>query len=619
MSSFEDTTLDEIAQELDAVRKAPRDDVRQMVVEFVGEHGTLTRNMALRLAESTGWSARHLWRWAAEAKQPEPASKKLPVGATFLDRLAQFGPEGFVFDDLAMTLIYMCGGNRRRFREEVLSAGFPMPSEATLSRRWNELPLPEREAVLVGHRRRYQNMLYVRRNAAKAANEAWQVDDFDLDLRVLTELDGEATVDELTGEVSVARGGKWIGVRPHLTLLVDAYSRFIVAWMLLDRTPRSTDVQALFADGFEVRGADVGAGKLGGVPRRIVCDNAGYFLALVKDDTFSSLPVQLRPAPAYSPISKGVVERAGQTIQAMIVTGLAGVVSKAAHVSGRGMFDVPSEHWLEFSQLERICAEVVHRYNYERPHDGIKGAIPAHKYLADNTYPVSATDEQLAEMHLDVARADGVRTVQPTGVHALGQWWMGENLAPFIGKKVRVRQLHHRMTHLAVLDLDGSFIDMVVPSDEVGPDLAQELVEQRKERSHAINIHAAVARAAMERRTADLAAGGDGDMLEAAQEAVAERRRRTGSPSAPPASAPATKRTAAKRKAPAKAPARKAPSKKAPSKKAPGGVQPVAARPPKNTRDISKLPAPTAVRSEGLSVAEKAALDRLANRPRRRK
>lgn len=347
--------FDQIVEGFDKVGKVSKAEALQLLVNALDEDGSLPRRRALHLAERTGWGLRTLFRWRAQivaGAEPEQEIVELDPSATFLDRLEAEGASGFVFDELALTMVYALGGNRSRFRREVLEAKYPMPSEATLSRRWNELPRHVRDGAKNGHRNRFKNVLYVRKKAAGAANEVWQLDDFDLDLRVLV----DETVAEAGGPaveaVEVVRTGGTIAVRPHLTLLVDEHSRFITGWMLLDRAPTAADTTALFADAFEVRDPDIGTGKIGGLCSTVICDNARSFTGLVSEEMFVGANVAVRPAPAYSPISKGIVERTGQTIQSLIVTGLAGIVAKAERRNKTALFDTDPAHWLTFEQLE---------------------------------------------------------------------------------------------------------------------------------------------------------------------------------------------------------------------------------------------------------------------------
>jgi transposase InsO family protein len=513
--------FNELVKAMDSVTKCERDVIVKQVTDVVAEHGSMTRNHALRLAEVSGWSARQLWRFAAAAREAVD-SPETPDG-TFLDRIEKHGAAGFQFDELALTMIYLCGGNRRRFRQEVIAAGYKMPSEPTLCRMWNRLPLAVRDGVTNGHRNRYRNLLYVRRAHAEAANLMWELDDFDLDLRVLVETEAATGEEVLAGQV----GGQWIGRRPHLALLVDDHSRFITGWMLLDHTPTAVDVKAMFADALQVRPADEGVGLIGGHCSQVVCDNASSFTAFVTEDMFANLAIDMRPAPAYAPHTKGMVERTGQTIQSMLVTGLAGIVTKAERINKTGLFEISAEFWLEYEQLEALCAAVIHEYNYRRPHSAIGNKTPAELHTASNVHPRVIPDEDLAEAYLPVRFGGGIRIVQPTGVQALGQHWFALALEEHIGKSVIVKRLHHRLDQIAVFSMNDEFITMAIPSTDVDLSMAIDISERRKEMSWAINRYAARTREAMIRRNNQINDGEDPSMLEAAKFAVEEREKRS--------------------------------------------------------------------------------------------
>lgn len=585
-----DTVFAEIVKQFDGAppekRRSPKRVLEDLVGQRVTAEGTLARQDAFAIAKATGWSIRSVWRTREWMTKPPP--EPVPTGApepegSFLDRIEEHGPKGFVFDELALALLYMCGGNRARFRREIESAGYLMPSAATLSRRWKELPAQLRDGATAGHRNRFKNLLYVRKAPAESVNEVWQVDDFDLDIRVLTtnRNDNDDAID-----ATEDRPGDWVAVRPHLTLLMDERSRFITAWMLLDRAPTTADTGALFADAFEVRDADIGDGLIGGRCSTVICDNASVFRSLGAEEMFTGAGVAVRPAPAYSPISKGIVERTGQTIQAELITGLSGVVSTAQRRNLQSLFDTDPSTWLEYTQLERRCAEVIEDYNYRRPHEGINGKTPASIYLAENTAPRRVDGEILAEWYLPISHSNGIRKVQNTGVYCLGAYWLAPELSEFIGTEVQVRRLHHRLDRVAIFDMDDRFIALAVPSGRVDEDLARALVDERITTEAAINRYAARAREAMEIRAANN--GGDTSFVDAGIEAMRRRAERNetggGRAEEPKVQAP---------------PGRK-------GRKAPSGTKPTR-RVPKVNRSTSGLAPPNAGETTDLGLAEEAA------------
>lgn len=476
--------------------------------------GVLSRRDAAMLSERTGVSVRSFYRWSAsDERVPDPAAY-----ATFVDAVTALGPSGFFFDDVALTSLYLCGGNMARFREEVVAAGYPMPSPSTLSRLWRStVSAAVREGARTGQRNRYRNLFYVR-HSASMVDEAWQLDAFSLDVRVLL----SATLNDGDGEV-VADADAFVAYRPQLLLLQDDHSRFIVAWALLDHEPTAADTLALLADAYEARPAEDGSGiVIGGPTERLVCDNAGAFRAAAVEEVLVGFGSQLSPTPAYSPPAKGKIERVGQTIQSMVVTGLAGVVTEAQRWDTSHALEVDARHWLTYELLEARVAAAVWSYNYDRVHSGL-GTTPFECYSSRPGPRGSVPDELLARHYLPVGHAGGRRRVQPVGVCVFGDYWLDPNMDPgLIGTDVYVRSLHHRLDRLAVFtsdEPDAEFISMVRRSTALTDDDRGRLMADRIEASRSIARHSRAARRGLEVRTGRIAAGeGDASMFDAAVE-----------------------------------------------------------------------------------------------------
>jgi transposase InsO family protein len=502
-----------VATVMDADRW-PKPAARELLQQrLVANGGALSRNEALVLSERTGWSSRQMYRWrsewAAAAPRPDP-------DANFVERISEHGPSEFVFDDLALTMLYLTGGNMARFRAEVVAAGYQMPSLATLSRLWRaQVPRQVRDGAKHGHKNRHTNLFFVRHTAA-APDDAWQLDAFSLDLRVRVEDDCDPSEEDAAVDVPVRKGRRWMKFRPQLLLLIDDCSRFITGWALLDHEPTAADTCTLLADAFEVRPSDDGSGvDIGGPCDQLVCDNARAFRSHLVEGMMTGLGVGVAPTPVFSPAAKGKVERVGQTIQANVVTGLAGVVTRAERLNMSHAMEVPSQHWLEFDQLEAIVAEVVHIYNYETVHSAL-GTTPFERYAQRTGPRAHFADETLAEHYQRLAWDDGKRRLQKSGVFVFGEYWLGTRLDEnLIGDEVVVKSLHHRLDRLAVFDSDDHFIGMVKRSSTFDADERSLLTSRRLETGKAVSRFSKRARAALEVRTAGVAAGEGTSKLEA--------------------------------------------------------------------------------------------------------
>lgn len=235
---------------------------RMMLVEFLEESGgALSEQQAALVAAVASRDIRTVWRWRArhlDDKQaavltsappsvvaPPATTTDVPVGV--LEALIAGGSGEFEFDDVMISLMYMVNGSQSDLRRLLLVEGIPMPSLATISRKWRQVHPLQRDGAKHGVLNKANKLLYVR-HSADAPNDAWQFDAFNLDIFVRTKYGTTP-------------------IRPTALLLIDDHSRFIVSWVLMAHAMRSADVLAALGAGFEIRPDDRNPGVLvGGLP-----------------------------------------------------------------------------------------------------------------------------------------------------------------------------------------------------------------------------------------------------------------------------------------------------------------------------------------------------------------
>lgn len=468
--------------------------VRDELSQLLGRGGAVTVNIAEQYGAMAGCSARTIYRWAHELRGELPTET---MQGNVLERLEQYGGLGFVFDDVALGLYYLCGGNMRRLRRELLEAGYDVPSEATLSRRLHrQVTRMVREGARVGHRNRHSSSLHVRHSAPRS-NAVHQVDEFLLD-------------------VEVADGGDVI--RPRLLLLLDDKSRFIVAWALLRRNANADDALALFADGFEVRPADDGSGRLiGGRPETLTSDQGAAFIAGPVAAAFEAIPTDFRPAPGYTPTAKGKVERAGQHVQDEVVIGISGRTTRLEKRDRTDLMETEPESMLTFDQALERTAAVIYRLNYETPHSSLGNRTRIDAYC-DGVERLEMPVEVLAGMHKVLPSRGGERKVHNDGLHVGGRYYVDECLHPHIGKKLTVRVLHHRRERVAVYDA-FTFVGMAADSTTLTEAERRAIVAGRRADTRAVNAAAKAARDASRRVNQRIATGRGDNLVEAYVEA----------------------------------------------------------------------------------------------------
>lgn len=462
--------------------------------DMVAARTHLSREAAAAIAGAAGVSERTVWNWVAKMRAENPAPEPVADSRNVLQRLDEDGADGFVFDRTAVAMVYAVSGNLRRFHEE-LSVHFSMPSYETITRRWKELPPLVRDGARRGVKNRFNKCLHLL-HSATGPNQVWQLDDFYLDIDVIRPRATKATC------------------RPHLLLLIDDYDRYPVAFAILAQEPTSLDVCCLLAQAIETRLAPDGSGvQLGGIPSLILWDNATVNTADIVSEALESLPGVGRATAPYTPVAKGKVERAGQTLQALIVEGQAGVRTTSESPSKKDLMAARNSDLMTFDALVARAWRVIYEYAHERRHSTLR-RTPVAQRARVPYYPRQLSDERLAAMWLAEPDRDKPRVVQPVGVHACGQYWMAPELDVLIGEEVEVRVLHHRRERVAVFH-DGRFVCFARPNLNMDPTDRQPVTDGRRAQRQRVYGAAKAARQ-VQAEAARRAQAGLGDDLVAA-------------------------------------------------------------------------------------------------------
>ncbi len=432
-------------------------EVAQLIAEVLDTRGALDEVSIMRLREHTGWSRSSLYQLAKTIRRSaDPV--ELGPDATFLDALAANGAGAMVFDELAIGML-IAAGSMRRFRQEVIDAGYPMLSEPQLSRRLNRAATPHmRELLRRGYRNRFRNSLRLRRSDG-SCNDVWELDEFTLDLVTLAQVpDATTEVDDLKGEriepIVVEVGERTRPNRPckpSVSLLVDARSRAIVEFMVLDHAATQADTIAMLATAARVRRASDGTGRItGGMPQLVVTDQGGAFCGQLVRGVLDELGPGLSPNVGYYPLGKGKVERAGQTIQNRVTACMPGALSQLERKDRKDLMSMDPSYWLSFEQAVTVVTDAIAAYN-ATPHSA-HGWAPMDLYLEEmaDAERLVVADEYLASLLLPAPRA-GSRKVHSDGLHVFDHRdYIDPALAPLVGKTVNVRVMHHRTDLVAV-------------------------------------------------------------------------------------------------------------------------------------------------------------------------
>jgi len=140
----------------------------------------------------------------------------------------------------------------------------------------------------------------------------------------------------------------------YLVLIIDDYSRFCVA-SELRRDQRGLSMIEVLHRGIERYGK----------PSKLLTDQGSSFYSWSREQTLFSrylddMKIEHIVADPHSPQTLGKVERLNQTVQRELLN--------KSHFSG-------------YEDACRSIETYFHHYNYERPHQGIDGAIPASRFF----------------------------------------------------------------------------------------------------------------------------------------------------------------------------------------------------------------------------------------------
>lgn len=452
--------------------------------------GVLTEAEAQIIATEADRDVRTVYRWRsqlltarrAQAIAGGPAPVVAPVvaaepvrGQVLIDMLND-GSEAFEFDDFMITLMYMVNGSQSELRRLLIADGFPMPSLATVSRKWNRLPEMARSGSKHGVLHKASKLLYVRHSAA-ASNDAWQFDACHLDIFVRTPYGTKP-------------------IKPWAILMIDDHSRFIVSWAIIPHAMRSADVLAAIGSAFDLRPDDRHPHVLvGGLPELVTLDNESSISSNQTRDLLEVLPTTIKFSPAYVPTAKGKIERLIRTIQEMAVTGMPGRVTGAQTLSGKASMAIHAEQLLEYDEFVRHFQRIVERYNYDQIHSSV-GTTPFQAYVTGMTNPQrELNDDELGGLMLPVFRSQGVRRIHHDGIHHKG-FYAHPCIGLMVGQTVEIRSWHHRHDIVAVFS-DNKFVGLVPRADHLTADERRMIMGQRIDETHAVYHHTKAAKNAL--------------------------------------------------------------------------------------------------------------------------
>jgi putative transposase len=279
-------------------------------------------------------------------------------------------------------------------------------------------------------RNRYE---LIHRHRAEKPNALWQADHTMLDILV------------------VDANGK--SARPWLTVILDDHSRAVAGYLVFLGAPSSLQTALALRQAIWRKANP--AWPMHGIPDVLYVDHGSDFTSEHLEQVAAALRIELIHSTVARPQGRGKIERFFGTINAELLTTLAGRL-----VEGRPT----SAPALSLSELDAaLSAFIVGVYN-KRPHSQTSEA-PDAAWLAQGWLP--RLPESLDDLDLLLLTVAKGRTVQRDGLRFQGLRYIDPTLAGYVGEPVTIRYDPRDLSEIRVFHGDR-FLCRAVSTEHAG-------------------------------------------------------------------------------------------------------------------------------------------------------
>lgn len=271
--------------------------------------------------------------------------------------------------------------------------------------------------------------------------DRWEIDHTPLDVM---------TVDPVTGRM--------IG-RPFLTVVLDRYSRMIMAYWLHFAAPNTESVLRVIERAISPKASwlakfpkVINEWPARGLPLRIVPDNAAEFHADNLVNAFTEMGIEIMFPRSRGPQMKGAVERFFRTLNMGLIHTLPGTTF--SNVKERGDY-IPEKHaCLTLQALESALIKWIVDIYHQTPHKGLDSKTPMAVWKAMEPSRVIQMPADLDALETALSHRK-LSTIQAYGIQLSNNFYHSDELASLrirLGeeKKVQIRyrdELGHIWVH----------------------------------------------------------------------------------------------------------------------------------------------------------------------------
>jgi putative transposase len=252
--------------------------------------------------------------------------------------------------------------------------------------------------------------------------------------------------------------GQTVG-RPYLTIVIDRYSRMIMAYWIHFSAPNTESVLCVIQKAITPKASWLSKypkvkndWPAQGLPLRIVPDNAAEFHANNLILAFSEMGIEIMFPPSRCPQMKGAVERFFRTLNTGLIHTLPGTTF--SNVKDRGDYPSEARASLTLKNLEAAIIKWIVDIYHQTPHKGLSGQTPMAVWKAMEPTRAIQMPADLDALETILSCRKQV-LIHPYGIQLTNNFYHSDELADLrmqlgVGTKVQIRyrdELGHIWVH----------------------------------------------------------------------------------------------------------------------------------------------------------------------------
>lgn len=307
--------------------------------------------------------------------------------------------------------------------------------------------------------------------------DRWEIDHTPLDVMV---------VDPVTGSV--------IG-RPFLTVVLDRYSRMVMAYWIHFSAPNTESVLRVIERAISPKATwlakfpkVINEWPARGLPLRIVPDNAAEFHANNLISAFTEMGIEIMFPRSRGPQMKGAVERFFRTLNMGLIHTLPGTTF--SNIQDRGDYQSEKHACLTLKSLESALIKWIVDIYHQTPHKGLASKTPMAVWKAMEPSRIIQMPADLDALETALSHRKLV-TVQPYGIQLSNNFYHSDDLASLrlkLDKEQKV-QIRYRdeMGHIWVHDPFRNMFFEVAAKDKRLVGMSRDIYKDAKKKARTEN------------------------------------------------------------------------------------------------------------------------------------